>query len=172
MRQLWAPWRMEYIQEPPPNGCFLCAAAASGDDEATLVVYRGSRCFVVLNRFPYNAGHVMVVPKDHRARIADLADADALEILRLIDRTIEVMEQVFHADGYNIGLNLGRAAGAGVLDHVHVHVVPRWAGDTNFMPVLGDVKVMPEHLLATRRRLAEGFAALAAHQVRPAPGPG
>ncbi|HLA23781.1 MAG TPA: HIT domain-containing protein [bacterium] len=169
MRQLWAPWRLEYIQGQKPGGCFLCAAAGSADDEAALVVYRGFHCFVVLNRFPYNAGHVMVVPKAHRARIADLEDADALEVLRLVDRTIEVMDRVFHAEGYNVGLNLGRAAGAGVEDHVHMHVVPRWAGDTNFMPVLGDVKVMPEHLRTTRQRLAQGFAALPAQQILSAP---
>jgi ATP adenylyltransferase len=158
VKQLWAPWRLEYIEGPKPHGCFLCTAAMATDDEATLVVCRFRRSFVILNRFPYNAGHVMVVPKAHRARIADLDDGDALELLRLVDRTIEVMDRVFRAEGYNVGLNLGRAAGAGVEDHVHVHVVPRWAGDTNFMPVLDDVKVMPEHLQTTRRRLARGFA--------------
>lgn len=168
MKQLWAPWRLEYIQGQGPDGCFLCAAAGQ-DDEAALVVYRGRRCFVVLNRFPYNAGHVMVVPQAHRARIAELEDADALEVLRLVDRTIEVMDRVFRAEGYNVGLNLGRAAGAGVEDHVHVHVVPRWAGDTNFMPVLADVKVMPEHLRITRQRLAQGFAAVPAPWGRSAP---
>jgi len=172
VRQLWAPWRLEYIQAQKPDGCFLCAAAAAEDDEAALVVYRGHRCFVVLNRFPYNAGHVMVVPRAHRARIAELEDADALELLRLVDRTIEVMDRVFRAEGFNVGLNLGRAAGAGVEDHVHVHVVPRWAGDTNFMPVLVDVKVMPEHLRTTRRHLAQGFAGLPAQQILSAPGQG
>jgi len=169
VKQLWAPWRLEYIQGPKPDECFLCAAATGTDDDAALVVYRGRGCFVVLNRFPYNAGHVMVVPKPHRARIADLEDADALELLRLVDRTLEVMGRVFRAEGYNVGLNLGRAAGAGVEDHVHVHVVPRWAGDTNFMPVLGDVKVMPEHLQTTRRRLAQGFIEREVHRSLPEP---
>jgi len=169
VRQLWAPWRLEYIQGPKPEGCFLCAAVAGSDDDAALVVYRGLRSFVVLNRFPYNAGHVMVVPNAHRARIVELEDADALEVLRLVDRTIEVMDRVFRAEGYNVGVNLGRAAGAGVEDHVHIHVVPRWAGDTNFMPVLGDVKVIPEHLRTTRARLAEGFAALPARSIASAP---
>jgi ATP adenylyltransferase len=164
VKHLWAPWRLEYIEGPKPGECFLCAAAASTDDEAALVVFRGPASFVILNRFPYNAGHVMVVPKAHRARIADLEDGDALELLRLVDRTIEVMDGVLHAGGYNVGLNLGRAGGAGIEDHVHVHVVPRWAGDTNFMPVLGDVKVMPEHLQTTRRRLALGFAEREAHR--------
>lgn len=168
MKQLWAPWRLEYIQGQPPDDCFLCAAAAGGDDAAVLVVHRGRHSFVLLNRFPYNAGHVMIVPNAHRARIADLDDVTALEVLRLVDQTIEVMDSVFHPDGYNVGLNLGRAAGAGVLDHVHVHVVPRWAGDTNFMPVLGDVKVMPEHLQTTRQHLAQAFAAPRAGRSLPA----
>jgi ATP adenylyltransferase len=159
VRQLWAPWRLEYIQGEKSGACFLCAAAAGSNDEAALVVHRAHHSFVILNRYPYNAGHAMVVPVAHRARIGDLEDVTALELLRLVDRTLEVMDAVFHADGYNVGMNLGRAAGAGVEDHVHVHVVPRWAGDTNFMPVLGDVKVMPEHLQTTRQRLAEGFAA-------------
>jgi len=167
VRQLWAPWRLEYIQGAKSGACFLCAAAAGGDDEAALVVHRAPHSFVILNRFPYNAGHVMVAPAVHRARIADLDDETALEMVRLVDRTIEVMDAVLHADGYNVGINLGRAAGAGVEDHVHVHVVPRWAGDTNFMPVLGDAKVMPEHLQATRRRLAQGYAAPAASRSFP-----
>jgi ATP adenylyltransferase len=150
---------MEYIQGEKSGACFLCAAAAGEDDAASLVVHRARQSFVILNRFPYNAGHVMVVPLAHRPRIADLEDAAVLELMRLVDHTIDVMDAVLHADGYNIGVNLGRAAGAGVEDHVHIHVVPRWAGDTNFMPVLGDVKVMPEHLLTTRQRLAQGFAA-------------
>jgi ATP adenylyltransferase len=169
VRRLWAPWRLEYIQGEKAGGCFLCAAAAGADDEAALVVHRGARAFVVVNRFPYNAGHVMVVPEAHRARMAELEDAAALEVLRLVDRTIEVMDRVLRAEGYNVGLNLGRAAGAGVEDHVHVHVVPRWAGDTNFMPVLGDVKVMPEYLRTTWERLARGFAESSASSTWAAP---
>ncbi len=164
MKQLWAPWRLEYIQGPKTEGCFLCAAAAGANDEAALVVYRGRHGFIVMNLYPYNVGHVMVVPVAHRPRIADLEDAAALELLRLVDRTMQVMDRVFRAEGYNVGMNLGRAAGAGVEDHVHIHVVPRWAGDTNFMPVLADVKVMPEHLRTTRRRLAQGFDALASEE--------
>lgn len=167
MKQLWAPWRLEYIEGRATGACFLCEAAAGSDDEAALVVHRAPRTFVILNRFPYNAGHAMVVPVVHRARVAELDDATALELIRLVDETIAVMQAVLRPDGYNVGLNLGRAAGAGVEDHLHVHVVPRWAGDTNFMPVLGDVKVMPEHLQMTRRRLAQGFAAHAAHRSSP-----
>jgi ATP adenylyltransferase len=164
VKQLWAPWRLEYIQGEKSGACFLCAAAAGTDDEDALVVHRARHSFVILNRFPYNAGHVMVVPVVHRARIADLDDETVLDLLRLVDRTIDVMDTVFRAEGYNVGMNLGRAAGAGVEDHAHIHVVPRWAGDTNFMPVLGDVKVMPEHLQTTRQRLAQGFVALSARR--------
>jgi len=164
VKRLWAPWRLEYVRGPRPAGCIFCAAAAAPDDAAALVVFRGARCFVILNRFPYNAGHVMVVPARHRGRFADLDDAELLELLRLTERTVQVHERVLRPDGFNIGLNLGRAAGAGVEDHLHIHVVPRWVGDTNFMPVLGDTKVLPEHLQATRARLAEGFAGLAAEE--------
>lgn len=162
MKQLWAPWRLEYIQGPREDACFLCAAASGNDDAAALVVSRGARGFVMLNRFPYNLGHAMVVPYRHRGRLADLDDADLLELMRLTDRTVHVAERVLRPEGFNIGLNLGRAAGAGLLDHLHIHIVPRWVGDTNFMPVLGDTKVLPEYLQTTRARLAEGFAALAA----------
>lgn len=160
MRQLWAPWRLEYIQSSPEEACFLCAAAAGEDDAGTLVVARDARCFVILNRFPYNSGHVMIAPYRHCGRLEDLGDADLLDLMRLTERTVRVQARVLHPDGYNIGLNLGRAAGAGVEDHLHIHVVPRWVGDTNFMPVLGETKVLPEHLQATRARLAEGFVAV------------
>lgn len=160
MRQLWAPWRLEYIQGPREDRCFLCAAAAGDDDAAALVVARDASCFVILNRFPYNVGHAMVVPYRHRGRLEELEDAELLALMRLTDRTVRVQQEVLRAEGCNVGLNLGRAAGAGVEDHVHIHVVPRWVGDTNFMPVLGDVKVLPEYLQETRARLAEGFAAV------------
>ncbi|MDQ7819538.1 MAG: HIT domain-containing protein [Armatimonadota bacterium] len=160
MRQLWAPWRVEYIRQGTPGACIFCAAAEGSDDRAALVVARGRRCFVLLNRFPYNSGHVMVVPYRHCSRLADLEDAEATELIRYTDYSVRAAERALRPEGYNIGLNLGRAAGAGIEDHLHVHVVPRWVGDTNFMPVLGDVKVIPEHLEDTRRRLAEAFAAV------------
>lgn len=164
MKHLWAPWRLEYIQGPREGACFLCAAASGEDDAAALVVARDARCFVILNRFPYNSGHAMIVPYRHRGRLEDLDDAELLDLMRLTDRTVRVQERVLRPEGYNIGLNLSRAAGAGVEDHLHVHVVPRWVGDTNFMPVVADTKVLPEYLQATRARLAEGFAALAAEE--------
>ena len=164
MKQLWAPWRLEYIRGEKPAGCIFCDAAAGADEAESLVVARSPRAFVILNLFPYNSGHVMVVPSRHLARLADLDDAELLDLTRLVDRTLRVLEHVLRPEGYNVGLNLGRAAGAGVEDHLHVHVVPRWIGDTNFMPVLSETKVLPEHLKTTRARLTEGFAALTAQE--------
>jgi ATP adenylyltransferase len=154
-KPLWAPWRLEYIASADEQeGCVFCEAAA-GDDEERLVVHRGERAFVVLNKFPYSSGHLMVAPYRHVGEFGDLTDEEALEVHRLGERGLAALAETYRPQGYNLGWNLGRIAGAGVVDHVHLHVVPRWAGDTNFMPVLADVKVLPEHLAETRRRLAE-----------------
>ncbi len=156
MRQLWAPWRLEYVQAEGGEGCVFCAAAI-GEDESHLVVHRGEHAFVVLNKFPYSSGHLLVAPRRHEGDLGELADAEVLEIQRLATRGLHALGAAYRPDGYNLGWNLGRVAGAGIVDHVHLHVVPRWSGDTNFMPVLADVKVLPEHLHATRRRLAEAW---------------
>jgi len=159
IRQLWAPWRLEYIQSADEqDGCFFCRARER-DDEAALVVRRGKRAFVVLNKFPYSSGHVLVAPYRHIGDFGDLEDDEALEIHRLASQALGALAHTFSPQGYNVGWNLGRVAGAGVVDHVHLHVVPRWAGDTNFMPVLADVKVIPEHLLETREKLAAAWPA-------------
>jgi len=158
IERLWAPWRLEYVQNADAqDGCFLCAAAASDDDVQHLVVNRGERAIVVLNKFPYASGHLLVAPTRHGVDFGGLDDAEALEIHRLGQHGVEALGTVFRAEGFNLGWNIGRVAGAGVPDHGHLHVVPRWAGDTNFMPVLGDVKVIPEHLLATREKLAAAW---------------
>jgi ATP adenylyltransferase len=158
IERLWAPWRLEYVQNADAqDGCFLCAAAASDDDVQHLVVNRGERAIVVLNKFPYASGHLLVAPTRHGVDFGGLDDAEALEIHRLGQHGVEALGAVFRAEGFNLGWNIGRVAGAGVPDHGHLHVVPRWAGDTNFMPVLGDVKVIPEHLLATREKLAAAW---------------
>jgi ATP adenylyltransferase len=155
--RLWAPWRLEYIkQADEQEGCVFCLAA-SGEDEEALVVHRGARAFVLLNKFPYSSGHLMVAPVRHIGEFGDLADEEVLEIHRLAERGMAALAETYAPQGYNLGWNLGRIAGAGVLDHVHLHVVPRWAGDTNFMPVLADVKVLPEHLQATRSKLAAAW---------------
>ena len=156
-KQLWAPWRLEYIEQADEQaGCVFCLAA-EGDDEERHVVHRGERAFAMLNKFPYSSGHLMIAPYRHVGELAALEDAEALEVHRLASAALEALGAEYAPDGYNLGWNLGRVAGAGVVDHVHLHVVPRWNGDTNFMPVLADVKVLPEHLIDTRRRLAAAW---------------
>jgi ATP adenylyltransferase len=157
VKQLWAPWRLEYVAAADEQeGCVFCLAEA-GDDEERLVVHRGERAFVLLNKFPYASGHLMVAPKRHVGDLGGLDDEEALEIHRLAVRGLAVLAETFGPQGHNLGWNLGRIAGAGIVDHVHMHVVPRWAGDTNFMPVLADVKVLPEALAETRRKLAAAW---------------
>ena len=156
-RQLWAPWRLEYVQHADEaDGCVFCRVG-DGPDEELLVVHRGDSAFVLLNRFPYASGHVMVAPFRHVGDFGDLDDAESLEAHRLAAGAMQALAAVYSPDGYNVGWNLGRVAGAGIVDHVHLHVVPRWSGDTNFMPVLADVKVLPEHLAETRARLAAAW---------------
>jgi ATP adenylyltransferase len=156
-KPLWAPWRLEYVGSAGEQaGCFLCAAL-DGPDEEGLVVARGERAFVLLNRFPYSSGHLLVAPNRHTGELAALEDEEIVELHRLASQGMVALAATYEPDGYNLGWNLGRVAGAGVLDHVHLHVVPRWSGDTNFMPVLADVKVLPEHLAETRRRLADAW---------------
>jgi ATP adenylyltransferase len=158
MERLWAPWRLEYVQNADKqDGCFFCAAAVSDDDEGQLVVHRGERAFVLLNKFPYASGHLLVAPYRHGLNFGDLDDAEILEAHHLGAQGLEALAATYGPEGYNLGWNVGRIAGAGIPDHGHLHVVPRWAGDTNFMPVLGDVKVIPEHLTATRAKLADAW---------------
>jgi len=157
-KQLWAPWRLEYIENADERQeCLFCAAWESNDDERSLVVHRGVVAFVLLNKFPYASGHLMVAPTRHEGRFAALTDEEAIEMHRLAGQGIAALAASYRAEGYNLGWNLGRVAGAGVVGHVHLHVVPRWGGDTNFMPVFADIKVLPEHLLDTRRKLASAW---------------
>jgi ATP adenylyltransferase len=149
-KPLWAPWRLEYItQADEQPGCIFCAA----DEE--LLVTRGDHALVLLNKFPYAPGHLMVAPARHIGDFGELTGDEALEIHRLAAAGVGALAEEYGPQGYNLGWNLGRVAGAGIVDHVHLHVVPRWLGDTNFMPVLADVRVMPEALAETRRRLRE-----------------
>jgi ATP adenylyltransferase len=157
VKQLWAPWRLEYIATADEQeGCIFCLADA-GDDEEWLVVRRGERALVMLNKFPYASGHLLVAPRRHAGDFEGLEDEEALELHRLAAQGMAALTETFAPQGFNVGWNLGRIAGAGIVDHVHLHVVPRWAGDTNFMPVLGDVKVLPEHLHETRSKLAAAW---------------
>jgi ATP adenylyltransferase len=157
VKQIWAPWRLEYIKSADDDsGCVFCRAI-EGDDEERLVVHRGSRAIALLNKYPYASGHFMVAPTRHVGEYGDLDEEEVLELHRFASAGMGALADLYAPQGYNVGWNLGRIAGAGVVDHVHVHVVPRWAGDTNFMPVLGDVKVLPEHLQETRRKLADAW---------------
>lgn len=147
MKRLWAPWRMEYIRdELGGEGCFLCNARDADDDSGNLVLWHTEFSFSILNRWPYNNGHLLVAPRSHVADLADLSDEELLDQMKLLSRCKKNLAQAVEPDGFNVGLNLGRAAGAGVEDHLHWHVVPRWRGDTNFMPVTGATKVIPQSL--------------------------
>ena len=169
MKRLWSPWRSQYIatfaREPRRNrsvsrrrrDCVLCTAARARKDERKLVLWRGKHCFIIMNRYPYNSGHIMVVPYKHASSLTRLADDEHLEILHAIQRSLKALESTVSPHGFNIGVNLGRASGAGIDDHVHYHVVPRWSGDTNFMPVFADVKVISEDMKRTWRRLRKAM---------------
>ena len=143
---LWAPWRIEYIRGPKEEGCVFCRVRDEGADRENLILARGSRVFVILNRYPYTAGHLMVVPYRHVAEPEDLVPEEVSEIWSHLVRAKASLGRVFQPHGYNVGLNLGQAAGAGIGDHLHLHVVPRWVGDTNFMPALSEVRVISQHL--------------------------
>jgi ATP adenylyltransferase len=158
--QLWAPWRAQYIHEgaaspEPPNGCFLCRGLASDEDRENLLVLRGQHSVVMLNRYPYNNGHLLVAPRLHRGTLGELEGPDLIEPIQIIRRMTSVLDRMLRPQGYNIGLNQGRAAGAGLPGHLHWHIVPRWDGDTNFMPVLGQAKVIVESLSEFYDRLID-----------------
>lgn len=158
--RLWSPWRMQYIQEakeePEGGGCVFCAIPHT---EAERVLAQSQLAYVVLNKFPYNPGHVLVVPLRHVGELEDVTAEENVELQALLQRAIGAIRQTAGPDGFNIGLNLGRTAGAGIPEHLHWHVVPRWSGDTNFMPVVGDTRVLPELIAETYRRLKPGFEA-------------
>jgi ATP adenylyltransferase len=156
MKNIWAPWRMEYIageKDARENKCFLCIEPAT--DETSLVLARKQTAFVVMNRYPYANGHVMVVPVRHVGKIDELSDGELLDMMGLVRVLSSLLRETIHAEGLNIGINMGKAAGAGLEEHLHIHVVPRLVGDTNFMPVLGETKVISEHLYETYRKLKE-----------------
>jgi ATP adenylyltransferase len=159
MQQLWAPWRMAYIDQATDKaadeGCIFCSKPQRdpAEDEAQLIVYRGARAFVMMNLYPYNTGHLLIAPYNHTGSLAALDEDTSHELFKLVQRCETACREALNPDGFNIGANLGRVAGAGFPDHVHFHVVPRWNGDTNFMPVIGDVKVMPEFLQQTYEKI-------------------
>ena len=159
MRHLFSPWRGTYIAQGAVKGCFLCRAARGKEDVENLVLFRGKRIFIVMNRFPYNNGHLLLAPCRHIARLESLSEAEGGELFALLQQSLRILKQELRPDGFNTGLNLGRVAGARVSGHVHVHVVPRWLGDTNFMPVAGETRVISEALAATYHRLRPRFKA-------------
>ena len=156
-RPLWAPWRIEYIRGEKENECFLCRMLAETMDRENLILFRGTTCSVLMNRFPYTSGHIMVCPNRHIAEFVDLTKEEDLEMSRLTRMAIDALRAVMQPEGFNIGTNLGAAAGAGLKDHLHRHIVPRWVGDTNFMAVIGDTHVVPEALSATYDLLLKHF---------------
>jgi ATP adenylyltransferase len=151
MERLWAPWRLQYVQatDSSNEGCVFCLnpdPSSGPEDESRMVLHRGEHCFVILNIFPYNNGHLMIAPYRHTGDFCSLTRDEKLEIMDMLSSWTDILKRVMHCQGFNIGVNVGRVAGAGIADHIHFHVVPRWDGDTNFMPVVGAVKVMPQSL--------------------------
>lgn len=149
-KNLWAPWRLSYVATAKPpqseDGCFICRGLSEQNDRENLIVLRTELSTVILNRFPYNNGHLLIAPRQHVGHLAELSDAQNADIMRELNRMIQIIDEEMHPEGYNIGLNLGKAAGAGLPGHLHWHVVPRWHGDTNFMPIIADVKVIVQSL--------------------------
>jgi ATP adenylyltransferase len=158
MDYLWSPWRLPYLTGlNKPDGCIFCLMAAADRDEETLIVFRGKHNFVVLNRFPYTSGHLMVVPYRHVADLAGISDETAAELMTLTRAAERHIRWVYHPDGINLGMNIGESAGAGIAGHIHMHVLPRWAGDANFMTTVAQARVLPEDLAITWQRLKEAF---------------
>jgi ATP adenylyltransferase len=157
MEQLWAPWRMEYIVGPKTGECIFCLPPETSSDRNRLILHATNSTLIMLNRYPYSNGHLMVAPRQHTCRLEALSEKTSLELFSSLVLCQQVLENRFKPQGFNVGMNLGKAAGAGVEDHLHIHIVPRWEGDTNFMSVLQDIRVMPEHLLDTYDKLVPFF---------------
>ncbi len=157
MKYIWAPWRMEYIQMKKAEGCILCEKPGQDSDAVNYILYRGEKNFVIMNTYPYNPGHLMIAPYRHLASLEELTDEELHEHVDIVSRSIKVLRQVFNPGGFNLGVNIGKVAGAGIEDHIHTHLVPRWQGDTNCMPVISDVRVVPEALAETYQKLRGKF---------------
>ncbi len=155
MKILWAPWRIKYILGKKEKGCIFCKAVKSKQDKKNLIIERLKYCFVILNKYPYNNGHLMIVPYKHTGNIEDLDDNTLLEMMKTAQKYVKKMKKKMKTDGFNIGINIGRIAGAGIEEHIHMHIVPRWAGDNNFMPVIGNTKVISESFESVYNKLKE-----------------
>ena len=163
MKQIWAPWRMEYIHEniDKDKDCIFCTLPGENQDEKNFILHRGLHCFIIMNIFPYNTGHIMVSPYRHVPCITSLTEDEMRELNRLTQKGVQIMREVISPEGFNVGINIGRAGGAGFDEHIHQHIVPRWNGDTNYMPVLADTKIHPEHLQATYKKMLPHFQTIA-----------
>ncbi len=157
MKLIWAPWRIQYIEMEKPQGCILCDKPKENNDVQNYLLYRGKKNFVILNSFPYNPGHLMVAPYEHIANLEDLAEEVFYEHWRMVNLCVKIIREAYKPGGFNIGINMGRVAGAGVEKHIHTHIVPRWSGDTSFMQVTADVKVIPQALAETYEKLRGKF---------------
>ena len=160
MKQLWAPWRMEYVKSEKSDECIFCSLPKANEDTKNYILHRGQSAFIIMNIFPYNSAHVMVSPFRHIGCLTAQNSDESKEMNSLILRAIEILRAVINPEGFNVGYNIGKAAGAGYDEHIHCHIVPRWTGDTNFMPVLGETKVHPEHLKTTYKKLLPHFKTL------------
>ena len=157
MEQLWAPWRIEYVRRAKDRRCILCQKPRENDDEANLILHRGQSNFIILNAFPYSPGHLMVAPYRHVSELQEVTDGESKEHFELVKKAVALLNQVLKPDGFNLGLNVGKNAGAGIQRHLHTHIVPRWQGDTNFMPVMSDTRVISEGLAATYGKLKDAM---------------
>ncbi len=157
MEYIWAPWRVEYIRGEKPEGCILCSLCKAKDDAANFILYRGELNFVIMNKYPYNPGHLMVAPFRHIATPEDFTQGELCEHYEIVRKCIKALREAFNPQGFNLGTNLGKVAGAGIDDHVHTHIVPRWQGDTNFMPAIAQTKVISESMDAVYKQLKDKF---------------
>ncbi len=157
MKHIWAPWRVEYIRSEKPKGCILCEKPSQEADTENYILYRGGKNFVMLNAYPYNPGHLMVAPYRHIASLAEMTEEERKEHFDIVSRSVEVLKRELNPGGFNLGVNLGKVAGAGIDDHIHSHIVPRWQGDTNFMTVTAEIRVISEALVDTYRTLKGKF---------------
>ena len=157
MDRLWAPWRIDYIKSEKEKGCIFCDKPAEGDDRSMLILHRGENSFVIMNLYPYNNGHLMVSPNTHTSEFDKLPRDTQLEMMKLVSQSMRILKKTIHPDGFNFGANFGTIAGAGIKDHLHLHIVPRWDGDTNFMPVTGNTKVQVSSLIDMCELLSKEF---------------
>ena len=158
MKRLWAPWRMEYLERDEVESCIFCEKPAEHNDQANLLLYRGKRAYILMNLYPYSNGHLMVAPNKHLGRLEDLDRETRIEIMELTTLCTKLLKRTMNPAGFNIGANMGKAAGAGFDEHFHMHIVPRWIGDTNFMPVVGETRVIPESLKESYQRFQQALS--------------